>query len=333
MGTSLSTRTAAIVVNFARPDLTERCLSSLWSGSVVPELTICVDNGSDDGSVERLSHWADQELSKHDQAVEFAILACASNMGFAAANNTALRWVAERALEFDQFWFLNNDTTPRHDALEHLIAKGRKHPKYGIIGSTLLKPGSTTQCTGGYRYYPALTVISAANEGLALEHLDSLPPPRLDYICGASMLIRAETLSQVGMFDERYFLFCEEVDLAHRIRKSELALHWARASIVHHDIGATAKSTASTGDSGSDLANYHENLSVLRLTWQHYRYWLPLAVMARIAMKLMATVLHQRWSAFGPFCRAVLDFLRDPRGPNSRSTPITSCHTWPPGRD
>lgn len=320
----------AIVVNYGKAALTIRCLEALLRSEPNPPRIICVDNASLDDSVTTLCAWASQQHFEANAERRLVLLELSENGGFAAGNNAAIRWLKTQAdfADTEHIWLLNNDAVPRQDALQHLAAEADLQADI-IVGSTLVDHDGYLQCAGGYRYWPTLSLMQGAHAGAHIDELSSLPPIDLDYVCGASMMISVDTLDRIGLLDERFFLYCEELDFAKRLRSAKGRLVWARDSVVCHEIGSTIHSTAQTGGAGSELANLHENLSVFRLTWKHDRWRIPFVVCARLAMKTISTLTGRRWAAIAPICKAVKNFVLDPRGPSQRGGQVQRVYAWP----
>lgn len=325
-------RVAAVVVNWQQPELTLQCLDSL------PALgddcaTFVVDNGSRDDSVDTIADWCRDhfaEASPQDAATARAVtVALDQNRGFAAGNNAALELILAED-RFDWVWLLNNDTRAEPEALAALLERARSEPRLGIVGSTLLRPDGRIQCAGGYRYQPALTTISAQYGNAALADIAEADERalHLDYIAGASMLIRTALLRETGLLDERFFLYCEELDLARRAQTKGWELGWAKRSRVVHIGGATTGSRRPGEAAGTTLAALHENLSALRYTWKHHPWLLPVALPGRLGFKTISILQRRAWREFAPLVRACGQFLIQPGGRPSRAaaTPRITCY-------
>lgn len=220
-----------LIVNWNTPDDLAACLrtvsaemASLPAGSVE---TFVVDNASSDHSVALVREqfpWA--YLIENEE-----------NVGFARANNQAARLASGRYV-----LLLNSDTELYSDALRKLIAFMDAHPEAGAVGARLLNTDGTLQISS----HPAPTLF---RELWYLCHLDALVPqaiypmeqwpvdrPRqVEIIKGACLMLRHDTLEEVGLLDPDYFMYSEEVDLCKRVLQAGWQLHWEpRAVVVHH---------------------------------------------------------------------------------------------------
>ncbi len=313
-------RTAAVTVNWNRADLTIRLLDSAMEHVRRPDvLWMVVDNGSSDNSLEEVQRWARSRLSETGGAegATLAIVANDTNAGFAGGNNAALRTAVTQE-SITHAWLINNDAWLTSDALTPLLNVAAQDSNTGIVGSTIVGGDGAVQCFGGFRYSPALTTIRPIGRGC---RLDSRPSEasvsaQLDYVAGASMLISMRLLREVGVLNELFFLYCEELDLAKRAREAGYALRWASDSVVNHDAGATVRSRGVHGQ-GSRQAAYHENLSALRYTRLHHPLLLPIAWAARLTFKSLSITKRRAWHEFGALAAAYRDFAAGRARPQS----------------
>lgn len=216
-------RVGAVILNYRGADDTIACLDSLAS-LTTPVRTIVVDNGSGEGSVERIrAGHGDVALIVNDE-----------NIGFAAGNNVAIERLLADGAEF--VWVLNNDTTVEPGTLAAMLDIAASDDRLGAVGSVIYdmaRPervltwggGSVSRWTGRTR---------DARE----------PGDRIDYVTGASMLLRSAALRDVGLFDPRFFFTWEDVDLGIRLRDAGWRIAVAEESRVRHRWGGTVGSVA-----------------------------------------------------------------------------------------
>jgi GT2 family glycosyltransferase len=195
-----------------------------------------VDNASIDGS---------SQLVQEQFPLARVIPNC-ENVGFARANNQAIQQSTGRYI-----LLLNPDTRVMPGALEKLVEYLDAHPAVGAAGSRLLNPDGSLQVSG----FPFPTL---GRELWRLFHLDVLRPyalydkqswdlirPReVDVLQGASLALRREALNQIGLLDESYFIYSEEVDLCYRLRQAGWRLHWLPQSTVVHYGGQSTQQAA-----------------------------------------------------------------------------------------
>lgn len=228
-----------VIVNYNTADLVIDCLRSI---AVEPNLQVMlVDNASPDGSADRLriaiqaNGWADW--------VE--LIPATRNGGFAAGNNVALRRLLASSNLPDYVLLLNPDTVVRPGAISRLVAFLEAHPRAGIAGSRLEDPDGTPQ-RSAFRF-PG--VAAEFENGLRLGLVSRLlsrfvvaPTVRdeehpVAWVSGASMLVRRAVLEQVGLLDEGYFLYFEEVDFCRRACTAGWECWYVPESRVVHLVG------------------------------------------------------------------------------------------------
>jgi hypothetical protein len=203
----------------------EHCLPSILEQSYQDFEIILVDNGSTDGSVEF--------VTKKFPRVQ--ILASSYNMGFAKANNVAIQAASAPCVVT-----LNNDTTVEPNWLSEMMDVVRREPDVGMIACKTLN-----------MHNPHL--IDSA--GMDIDHVGMAWPryygqpdnkqetEPYEVFCptGAAALYKRELLNQVGLFDEEFFAYCEDMDLGWRARLMGWRCLYVPTSIVYHYHSATSK--------------------------------------------------------------------------------------------
>lgn len=210
---------AIVVLNWNGWRDTLACLESLKRSDYPSTHLIVVDNGSEDDSARRI----------REAHPGVTVLETGSNLGFAGGCNVGIRHALERGCGF--VWLLNNDTQVRPKALtammETLLAGN--HAVVGSVVRTLSEPVSVEAWGGGW-----------TNRGLGTTRRAVVEPERpLDYIAGTSMLVRREVFEGVGLLDESYFFYLEDVDFCLRARARGWSLGVAPDAVVFHERGAS----------------------------------------------------------------------------------------------
>lgn len=224
---------SVIVVNRNTSDLLIRCLDHIYR-SVLDDgfEVIVVDNGSTDESVKCV----------REHHPDVTVIEACRNLGFAAANNRAA------AIARGEFLLLvNTDALLQPHCAEYLLGLMWKVPRVGMVGPQLLNDDGTPQTS--YEAVPTLAT-ETLNRSLLKRLFPSkypgkgrrlLSPEPVEALIGAVMMLRRKALDEVGGFDEDYFFFLEETDLAVRMRSAGWkVIHEPRAIAVHLQ-GATAK--------------------------------------------------------------------------------------------
>lgn len=173
-----------------------------------------------------------------------------ANLGFAGGNNVGFRYALARG-DADYVWALNNDTVVPANALSSMLNHMQAHPRLGLCGSTvrfMMQP-QVVQAYGGASYNRWSASID--HIGLGTAHSNNTidgqqVESRLSYVFGASMLASKPFLEAVGLMQDDYFLFFEELDWAERAKKKGFQLGYAPGSTVYHKAGAATGSAEET---------------------------------------------------------------------------------------
>jgi hypothetical protein len=234
-----------VIVNYRTADLVVDCLCSL-----APQLddlgggrVVIADNASGDGSAGKIA----AAIEAADWTSWAAVLPLPKNGGFAYGNNAGIRAALGAASPPDHVLLLNPDTVVRPGALHALVAFMEAHPEAGIAGSLIENPSGSVDRSAHRIPSPLGELESTARLGTLsrLLHRYSVSPPlrnevhACDWVSGASMLIRRPVLEQVGLLDEGYFLYFEEVDFCCRARNAGWQVWYVPESRVLHLEGAS----------------------------------------------------------------------------------------------
>lgn len=311
---------AVVVLNWNGWSDTLACIESVLGLDLPPQvrvdLVIC-DNGSEDDSVVRIAEWTDAHAAAAPGdagcRVHPTLLQNGRNLGYAGGMNTGIRY-ALRALRPDFFWLLNNDTRLEPDALERLLSCAEERPEVAIWASTIceLAHPSRVRSAGGCRYSYWLTTYHPVGAGLERAAVQSWSTePALDYVDGSAMFIRRQALDTIGLLNEEYFLYFEELDYACRAREQGLSIGWCRASLVYHRGGESMQRLAARVERDPRrTASYHADLSAFKFTWNHRRRLLWLAMPARIGGRLVKIAAAGDWFLLRSLGCSCGDFFR-----------------------
>ena len=213
----------SIVTYHTSTDELDRCLASLQS-PMVSKIHI-IDNGSE----ERLKRYFDgKEKVEYSQA---------SNPGFGVAHNMALLSTHE-----PYHLVLNSDVHFRPHLLEELYTIMEHNPEVAQIQPKVLNSDGTMQYGSrrlptpliliGRRFLPQW-VMRAINHKYLLQDIDLTVPQNVPYQCGCFMFIRSKCAQQIGGFDERFFMYPEDIDLSRRLREMNAVVYYPELSITH----------------------------------------------------------------------------------------------------
>ena len=320
-----------IVLNWQNWQDTLACLDSLRQLESSANFSIIVcDNDSQDDSVAQISHWAQQyfpqdhaflnpmqdavRLSKNlsNSHAKFTLIQTGENLGFAGGNNVGIRYALTNPT-CEYLWILNNDTTVAQNALETLYTCAQQRPHIALFGSTIVDFYHPTivQCAGGCRYFPWLTVFKNVFGGEYLDFVNVQPETiKLDYVYGASMFLRVTAVQQIGLLNEEYFLFYEELDYTRRLKKLGQNIGWCKHSVVYHKCSATIGQSRQNDKTKQQRANYYENLSTLKYTKNFHPYLLIWVMPFRFFVKSLLFVMRRQFFLFSSLIAAYRDFLK-----------------------
>jgi len=319
-------KTAIIVLNWQGWQDTLICLNSLENLTISPSSIIVCDNDSQDDSFAQILHWAQKHYDFNDIAVlekplnlaektsiyPFVLIQTGKNLGFAGGNNVGIRY-ALNCKDFNYIWILNNDTEVDENALSALIDCSKNTPKIGLVGSTLIDffDRETVQCAGGCRYFPIWTIFKPVLAGQSIKNLKNQENSKikLDYISGAALFFNTEVLETVGLLNEEYFLFYEELDYAQRLKKHGYEIAWCPNSLIYHKNSASVGSVREGNRRKLQRANYYENLSTLKYTANFYPHLLPVVLIFRFVLKALALISRRDFFLLPPLFTAYYDFF------------------------
>jgi len=222
----MSSGVAVVIVNYDGERLLPECLEALAAQTLAPDEILVADNGSSDGSLALL----------HGQHPAVATLALGRNFGFAGGANrgvaaTAAPWVC----------VLNSDATPAPDWL-HVLLSASRSGRTWALGSVLVSAATGRIESAGDQYAP---------EGYAYKLLRDRPlhelpadPYPVFAAPGAAPVFRRDVFEQLGGYEERFFLYYEDVDLAFRALLRGYHALLVPGARVTHQLGATTRSRA-----------------------------------------------------------------------------------------
>jgi GT2 family glycosyltransferase len=284
-----------IVLQWNGWEYTRDCLDSLAARTYPNAEVMVVDNGSTDGSLERLR-----------EAKGIRVIENGRNLRFSEGNNVALREALQEGV--DLALLLNNDTLVEPGFLEPLVEFLGRHPKAGAAAPLILyaDPPPRVWFAGGVvNFWLGLTAhlgLRAADKGQFQQ------PVRCGYLTGCAMLVRREVLEQVGLLDPGYFIYAEDADFSIRVARTGRELWMVPASRIRHRI------SASSGGGTTPFKMYHRAYSNARLFARHARAWhwltWPLAYAGQGAVYGLAALLQGRPPLAAAWWRGAWDALR-----------------------
>jgi GT2 family glycosyltransferase len=298
------------IVNTNSRELLLACLETLREA---PAEVVVLDNASEDGSVEAV----------RERFPEVRVIAQDFRAGFAANHNTVIRATTGRYV-----YVLNEDTTADDWAFERMLVYLDAHPRVAVLGPRLVYPNGALQDSAWRFPTPLVSTLGLLTVGkVGVKQSGGEAPRAVDWVMGAALVLRREALDQVGLFDEEFFLYSEEVDLQFRLRQAGWEVHYfPAATVVHHESQFSA-----------DIPERRIN----EMWRSRHRYWrkhhsgagarvAALSTGAQYALRAIAAplarqnprrmLLHARdaWRVSGPGLRELADEWNDRVGAASR---------------
>ena len=199
-----------------------------------------VDNKSPDDSADLLEAAVGKVPHAH-------LIKAEKNGGFGYGNNQVIKRVLSGEIAADYIYFLNPDAAPEPGAIDTMISYLDNHQEVGVVGSGLINEDGSH--TNSFFRFPSFwsEIDSALEFGPVSRMLRRYRVPlgapqsamAVDWVAGTSFIARAEVFRAVGGFDEDFFLYWEEVELCHRIKKAGFAIHALPSAKVTHVGGAS----------------------------------------------------------------------------------------------
>lgn len=234
-----------VILNYRTADLAIECLRSVARelASFPGAEVVVTDNDSGDGSADRIARF----IAAHDMGAWARCEPLPKNGGYAYGNNAPLRRALQRTNPPDFVLLLNPDTELRPGAISALVDFMTSHPECSIAGSRLLDEQGRTHASA----FNFPSVWSELDRGVELNVISRLlanrsvhrPIPdratEVDWVAGASMLVRREVFEAIGLIDEGYFLYFEEVDFLLRAKRAGFRTFYVPSSEVIHHMGAS----------------------------------------------------------------------------------------------
>lgn len=235
-----------IIVNFETFEMTKQTIESVLNQSHPFDYDIyVVDNASSDGSFESLQ----KTFFKESEIGKIKFIQNPENKGFAQANNVAIK----RA-NADYLLLLNSDTEVVGDCLEKSMQYMKNHPDTGVLGCKVMLPDGNLD-KACRRSFPEFSVSFYRMTGLSklfpkserfgrynLTYLDEDDTYEVDCVMGAFMLLRSSTIAEVGLLDEKFFMYGEDIDWCYRIKAANWKIiYYSEAQIIHYKGSSNSK--------------------------------------------------------------------------------------------
>ena len=289
-----TTTIGVVIVTFGAENIILDCLRSLRQSTYPNLRIIVVDNASTDDTRKVIRKWAKGTLHFSEMAdveedvtpfesAELLLVCSKTNLGFAAGVNIGLRLLLRQNV--DLFWILNPDCRVRSDAALNYARQAVKVGSFGLMcGRTLyVNPREIIQSDGGRlnRWTGMCTSVNFGRPAFSTAHPRQA---KFDYIPGSNLVASRAFIESVGMLEERYFLYYEEVDWA--FRRGEFELIYAPGAEVEHLGGSSIGSPVIGKKQGTSFSNYFNYRNRMRFMRRFFPSRLPI-VYVYSAMKIL----------------------------------------------
>lgn len=280
-----------VIVNWNTRDLLRRCLETVFAstGSITYRVVV-VDNSSSDGSAEMVAQYFPQ----------VTLLAGHGNVGYPAGNNLGLRALGyaqqdgAAASDVPRYaLLLNPDTELPPDALAHILRYMETHQHTGVVGPKLVLANgqldlacrrsfptpevSLWRMIGFSKLFPKSRVFGRYN----LTYLDENETAEVDSVVGAFMMVRREAIDQVGLLDETFFMYGEDLDWCKRIKEAGWkVVYYPHVQVLHIKRASSRQNKRAPVEFVRALLIFYN---------KHYReqtpWWMNAAVLIGIALR------------------------------------------------
>jgi GT2 family glycosyltransferase len=275
-----------IILNYNGWKDTLECLASLEKLNYSNYKIIVIDNASQDDSVKVIrQHYPNLNL-----------IVSKKNLGFAGANNLGIKEAQYYGAKY--VWLLNNDTVVDPYALTAMVRKLEHDVAFGMCGSNLIYYANRdflqARAGGTYHKWTGATFHVGEGEEVAKRINAQEVEDKLDYLVGASILVRLTLIEKIGLLPEHYFLYYEDVDWGLRA-KAVSKLGYAPESKVYHKVGSSIGRTQDQQNSEKRFrSEYYSVRSRLLLTRTFYPYALP-SVYASLWLRVLIRLVKGEW--------------------------------------
>lgn len=242
-----------IIINYKRPETTLKCLRSVAKSDMAEQLApIVVDSGTEHS-------WSEKLQKEFGDWVSY--LPQSENLGFSGANNVGMKYALEK-YHPEVVALLNDDTTVAKDTFSQMLKSLQSQPRAAAVVPKIFfakgqefHPGYENAELGSVLWYAGGIIdwkeVFASHRGVdEVDRGQYNQAEETEFATGCCVLLRAKALQEVGMFDERYFLYLEDLDLSLRfLRKGWQLWYEPQAQVWHENAGSSG--------SGSSLHEYY----------------------------------------------------------------------------
>lgn len=284
-----------VLVNYNGVLDTIDCINSLNSQTIIP-CVVVVDNSSTDNSFCVLQN-------KFSDIDNVFLIEAKSNNGFSAGNNIGIEFAKEKGAEY--ILLLNNDTVVCSNLIEEFLS----HSKLNTAISPRINYYSkkdTLWYGGGHIDTRTARATHIAQDNIDFYDANNSAPKDTEFLTGCCIWIPVPLINKVGLLDEDFFMYCEDVDYSIRLKENGADLMYLPSALIYHKVGSSA-------GVGSRFTEYYGNRNRILLLRKHkfpLSAWL-FTYFSRIILYIKGLILHSNQRVIG---KAIIDATRDVRG-------------------
>lgn len=287
----MNPRILTIILNWRQPIVTIECVRAVQKAQLPTQQILLIDNGSGDDSVAQL------------QAAlpDIPLICTSANLGFAAGCNLGLQQAIEQGYEYA--FLLNNDAFPAPDMFRRLLAE--VGPDIGLLSPKIFYESEPTRIWfSGADQHPVL--LEKRNDGRKQFDAPYWANSRdVAYLLGTGLLINLAAISKVGLLDERFFMYYEDLDWSIRFRQAGYRLRLVAHAHLFHRVAV------STGGEDAPLRRYHLARSSVIFFCRHAPLSSSLAILLFRFASAIKTILRLTLTGQLDAARAYLRGLHD----------------------
>ena len=222
---SSSPRVVAVILIYNLTDFTVACVRSMQRVTYPSLEILIVDNASTDNALRRFA----------EVLPGVPVHSTGANLGYTGGVNAGVRWALESRPDY--VLVLNPDTEVRSDFLDHLVRGMEEHPSAAVACGTIYAshlPGQAWYAGGRMIPWRGLAIHERRGDAVPPDELGD--PRPVSFVTGCMALYRASMLPQIGLQDERFFLYLDDIEMSARIARKGYELLYVPKSIIHHHV-------------------------------------------------------------------------------------------------
>ncbi|MGQ9617687.1 MAG: glycosyltransferase family 2 protein [Candidatus Aminicenantia bacterium] len=322
---------------------TIECLQSLQSINYDNFVVVLVDNGSEEGYLNKIIEWSRGEIPletrfvKHEKDKfpvnlviyskeeaerggmeekelqikdlpfyrKLVLIRISENIGFAGGNNVGIKYSIAKGAEY--ILLLNNDTVVNKELLKEMIKTMNSDDRIGIVGGKIYfySDPEILQEVGGARFYPFFGIVRPVGRK-KLDKGQFSEDFEVDYASGCCTFAKRKMIEEIGFLDEDFFHYWEETDWNIRARKKGWKVICSSRAKVWHKL-------SSTSGYKSPFSDYYFTRNSLILTKKHYPFFVPIVFIFDF-YKIPVRMIKGQWKNLRAVLKGNIDFLRGKKG-------------------